>query len=56
MKSVSANGYTLASGHQVVYGGCSKVDQVKVGDWVQYNGFIVNSVVNVARIERVLLS
>lgn len=37
-------------------GSCSQVDQVKVGDWVSYSGVIVNSVVNAARIQRVLFS
>lgn len=54
--SVSNSGYTLASGHNVVYGSCSSVANCAVGDFVKYNGYIVNGVVNALRIERVLLS
>lgn len=54
--SVSNTGYTLASGHSVVYGSCSSVTNCAVGDFVRYNGYIVNGVVNALRIERVLLS
>lgn len=54
--SVSTSGYTLASGHRVIYGSCSNAAQCSVGDFVNYNGYIVNGVVNALRIERVLLS
>ena len=55
--SVGANGYELASGHSVVYGSCSQATgKVSVGDFVRYNGYINNGVVNALRIERVLLS
>lgn len=54
--SVSTTGYSLASGHSVVYGSCSNAAKCSVGDFVNYNGYIVNGVVNALRIERVLLS
>ena len=55
--SVDSNGYSLASGHSVVYGQCSSASAgVIVGDFVRYNGYINNGVVNALRIERVLLS
>ena len=55
--SVDSNGYSLASGHSVVYGQCSSASAgVIVGDFVRYNGYIINGVVNALRIERVLLS
>jgi len=55
--AVGANGYTLASGHSVVYGSCSQAStKAVVGDFVRYNGYINNGVVNALRIERVLLS
>lgn len=55
--SVNANGYSLASGHSVVYGQCSSASAgVIVGDFVRYNGYINNGVVNALKIERVLLS
>jgi hypothetical protein len=54
--SVSSNGYSLASGHQVIYGSCSNAVKCSVGDFVNYNGYIVNGMVNALRIERVLLS
>ncbi len=54
--TVSNSGYTLASGHSVVYGSCSSAAKCAVGDLVKYNGYIVNGVVNALRIERVLLS
>jgi chromosome segregation ATPase len=54
--SVSSNGYRLASGHNVIYGSCSNAAKCSVGDFVNYNGYIVNGVVNAMRIERVLLS
>lgn len=53
---VHTNGYRLASGHNVVYGGCSQTSSCAVGDFAAYNGYIVNGVVNALRIERVLLS
>lgn len=56
ISSVSSSGYTLASGHSVVYGSCSSVTNCAVGDIVNYNGYLVNGVVNALRIERVLLS
>lgn len=55
--SVGANGYELASGHNVLYGACSQASgKVSVGDFVRYNGYINNGVINALRIERVLLS
>ena len=55
--SVGANGYELASGHNVLYGSCSQASgKVSVGDFVRYNGYINNGVINALRIERVLLS
>jgi hypothetical protein len=54
--SVSSNGYRLSSGHNVIYGSCSNAAKCSVGDFVNYNGYIVNGVVNALRIERVLLS
>lgn len=55
--SVGANGYSLASGHSVVYGSCSQASaKVSVGDYVNYNGYINNGVINALRIERILLS
>lgn len=55
--SVGANGYELASGHNVVFGSCSQAStKVSVGDFVRYNGYINNGVINALRIERVLLS
>lgn len=53
--SVNPSGYRLASGHQVVYGPCSQTTACKAGDFVNYNGYFVNGVVNALRIERVLL-
>jgi hypothetical protein len=47
----------LASGHNVVFGTCSQASGiVSVGDFVSYNGYINNGVINALRIERVLLS
>lgn len=55
--SVNSNGYSLASGHNVVYGQCSSASaKVIVGDFVKYNGYINNGLINALRIERVLLS
>ena len=54
--SISNNGYSLASGHQVIYGPCSNAAKCSVGDFVNYNGYIVNGVVNALRIQRVLSS
>lgn len=54
--SVNSNGFNLASGHSVIYGSCSSVGKCSVGDFVNYNGYIVNGVVNALRIDRVLLS
>ena len=54
--SASSSGYTLASGHSVIFGSCSSVAKCSVGDYASYNGYIVNGVVNALRIERVLLS
>jgi len=54
--SVSATGYTLASGQSVIYGSCSTTTACAVGDYVKYNGYLVNGVVNALRIDRVLLS
>lgn len=49
--SVNTNGYSLASGHSVVYGQCSNSSaKVSVGDFVKYNGYINNGVVNALRI------
>ena len=49
-------GYVISTGHQVVYGACTKQTACNVGDTVAYSGFLVNGVVNAQRIERVLLS
>lgn len=54
--SLLPNGYTLSSGQQVIYGSCSTAGKCAVGDFVKYNGYIVNGVVNALRIERVLYS
>ena len=51
-----ANGYVISTGHQVVYGACTKHTACNVGDTIAYNGFLVNGIVNAQRIERVLLS
>jgi hypothetical protein len=56
VQSLTPNGYQLSSGHQVVYGGCSQTSACKVGDFVNYNGYFVDGVVNALRIQRVLLS
>lgn len=49
--SCSNSGYTLASGHNVVSGSCSTATKCRVGEYVNYNGYIVNGVVNALRIE-----
>jgi len=51
-----SNGYIVSSGHQVLYGPCTKHTSCNVGDILSYNGFLVNGIVNAQRIERVLLS
>ena len=51
-----ANGYVISTGHQVLYGPCTKHTACNVGDTLSYNGFLVNGIVNAQRIERVLLS
>ncbi len=48
--SVSSGGYSLASGHEIIYGSCSSVGKCAVGDFVSYNGYLVNGVVNALRI------
>lgn len=54
--STNAEGYRLASGHNIIYGSCSEVTQCAAGDIISYNGYIVNGVVNAIRINKVLLS
>lgn len=54
--SLLPNGYQLSSGQQILYGSCSTAGKCAVGDFVKYNGYIVNGVVNALRIERVLYS
>jgi hypothetical protein len=54
--SVNSNGYTLASGHKVLWGSCSTVAPCAVGDYLGYNGYVVNGIVNALRIQRVLLN
>ncbi len=49
--SVGGNGYELASGHNILYGSCSQASgKVAVGDFVRYNGYINNGVINALRI------
>jgi hypothetical protein len=55
--SVDAKGYKLASGHDVVFGSCSQASgKVAVGDFIKYNGYINNGVINALRIERLVFS
>ena len=51
-----ATGYRVSTGHEMLYGSCTQKTDCQVGDLVEYNGFIVNGVINAQRIERVLLS
>lgn len=51
-----SHGYTVSTGHEIVYGSCTNKVDCNIGDTIAYNGFIVNGVINAKRIERVLLS
>jgi chromosome segregation ATPase len=50
------NGYKVSTGHQILYGPCTKHTLCNVGDNIVYSGYMVNGIVNAQRIERVLLS
>lgn len=42
---IYSNGYSLSSGHNIVYGSCSNIasSNLAVGDFISYNGYMVNN-------------
>jgi hypothetical protein len=53
--SIPNKSLTISSGRTLIYGDCSSVDQVRIGDWIKFEGYIVKSVVNVIKVRKTSL-
>lgn len=54
--SISSKSLTILSGRTLVYGDCSSVDQMRIGDWIKFEGYLLRSLVNVVKIKKTSFS
>lgn len=47
--------YILLSGRTLMYGNCSVVEPVKIGDWIKFEGYVIKTFVNAVKIQKTTL-